>query len=147
MWTIFDASSHSPSVSPIVSRDETICKYQLDKDDVRNDGTVRYKAFLPASDGARSVFRISGLADSEIWHIGAEKVARLRDLPLLGRFDLKAAVVYDQQLNIAPDRDPSSRHANIVDWPDEKEKRRSIAQVLAAESVIHARPQTTALMA
>ena len=140
---IFGGSLPSTALGPIVSRKETVCKYQLEKDDIRKkDGTLKYRALLPASNGKRSVFRISGLSDPEIWNIGLEKVARIRCLPLLGRFDLKAALVYDQNLNILPDEDLSSRHANIVGWPEEKEKQRSIAQVLAAEAVIRNRTQT-----
>lgn len=89
---------------------------------------------MPASDGARSVFRVSGLPDSEIWSLGLEKVARVRNRPLLGRFDLNAGLVYDQKLSFNADTDRRSRHANIVGWPPEKEKQQSIAQILAAES-------------
>lgn len=137
---IFGGSSPNTTLSSTVSPDETVSKYQLEKNDVRQDGTLRYKALLPASDGKRSVFRICGLAETEIWDLGLSKVARLRGLPLLGRFDLKAALVYDQNLNILPDEDARSRHAEIVGWPDEKEKRRSIAQVLASEAKISALP-------
>jgi len=138
---IFGGFSPSSNLSPTVSRDETVSKYQLEKNDVRQDGTLRYKALLPGSDGKRSVFRVYGLNESEIWDLGLEKVARIRYLPLLGRFDLKAALVFDQELNIIPDQDLSSRHADIVGWPVEKEKRISIAQELAAEAVIRRRPQ------
>jgi hypothetical protein len=96
---------------------------------------------MPASDGTRSVFRIAGLVDSEIWRIGLEKVARIRNLPLLGRLELNAAVVYDQQLTFNPDADRSSRHAEIVGWPPEKEKQQSIAQTLAAEARAVTSPQ------
>jgi len=89
---------------------------------------------MPASDGARSIFRISGLPDSEIWSLGLEKVARLRNLPLLGRFDVNAGLVYDQELRFNADADRRSRHADIIGWPPEKEKQQSIAQNLAAEA-------------
>lgn len=98
---------------------------------------------MPASDGARSVFRISKLPDSEIWSLGLEKVARVRNLPLLGRFDVSAGLVYDQKLNFNADADRQSRHANIVGWPPEKEKQQSIAQILAAESQAIRSPELT----
>jgi hypothetical protein len=113
---------------------ETVCKYQPEKRDVRRDGTVHHRAFMPASDGARSVFRISWLPHFGIWSLGLEKVARVRNLPLLGRFDVNAGLVYDQELRFNADADRRSRHADIVGWPPEKEKQQSIAQILAAEA-------------
>jgi len=139
---IFAGSSARWTLRTVVSRDETVCKYQLEKHDVRNDGTLRYTALLPGPDGTRSVFRISGLSESDVWGMGLEKVAQIRHLPLLGRFDLIAGVVYDQELRFAVDADLSSRHAEIVGWPEEKEKKRSIAQVLAAEATVRVRPRT-----
>lgn len=86
------------------------------------------------------MFRISGLYDSQIWNIGLEKVAHLRNLPLLGRFDVNAGFVCDQGLRFNPDVDTTSRHADIVGWPEEKEKRQSIAQHLAAEAKVFSSP-------
>ena len=97
---------------------------------------------MPASDGARSVSRISGLTDPEIWKLGREKVSVLRRLPLLGRFDVNAGVVYDQELRFNPDADRRSRHADIVGWPPEKAKQQSIAQILAAEARAIPKPQS-----
>ena len=97
---------------------------------------------MPASDGKRSVFRISGLPESEIWSVGLEKVARLKNLPLLGRLDVNAGLVYDQELRFNPDADRRSRHAEIVGWPPEKEKQQSIAQILAAEARAITSPQS-----
>lgn len=89
---------------------------------------------MPASDGARSIFRISGLPDSVIWSVGLVKVAHVRNLPLLGRIDVNAGLVYDQELRFNADADRRSRHADIVGWPPEKEKQQSIAQNLAADA-------------
>ena len=131
---IFGESSPSVELDPVVSHLETVCKYQLEKRDVRGNGTVHHRAFMPAPDGARSVFRISWLPDSEIWSLGLEKVARVRNLPLLGRLNVNAGLVYDQELRFNADADRRSRHADIVGWPPEKEKQQSIAQILAAEA-------------
>lgn len=131
---MFDDCSSSVELNSSVLPNETICKYQLRRDEVRTDGTVRHNAFMPASDGTRSVFRISSLSDSDVWKLGWEKVANLRGLPLLGRFEISAELVFDQGLKFNPDADRNSRHAEIVGWPDEKAKRQSIAQILAAEA-------------
>jgi hypothetical protein len=138
---IFGESSPIAELEPVVSRLETVCKYQLNKKDVRANGTVRHSAFMPASDGARSVFRVSGLLDQQIWSLGLEKVARVRTLPLFGRIDLNAGLVYDQELTFHADTDRQSRHADIVGWPPEKEKQQSIAQILAAEARAISLPQ------
>jgi hypothetical protein len=119
-------------LGPSVSRNETVTKYQLDREDVRKDGSVRYQALLPAANGKRSVFRIDGLTEVEIWNLGQGRVASIRSLPLLGRFDLKALDVYDHSLYFQVDADYRSRHADIVGWPQEKEERISVAQELAA---------------
>jgi hypothetical protein len=103
---------------------------------------VHHSAFMPAPDGARSVFRISVLPDLEIWSLGLTKVACVRNLPLLGRFDVNAGLVYDQELRFNADEDRRSRHADIVGWPPEKEKQQSIAQILAAEALAIPSPQT-----
>jgi hypothetical protein len=37
-------------------------------------------------------------------------------------------------LRVAPDTDPISRHANIVDWPIDRDERATIAKELAADA-------------
>jgi hypothetical protein len=37
-------------------------------------------------------------------------------------------------LNVSPDVDPTSRHANIVDWPEDRDERATIAKELAADA-------------
>lgn len=44
---------------------------------------------------------------------------RLDHKPVIGRGDLIAQIVFDQQLRVIPHPIPHKRHANIVDWPDE----------------------------
>jgi hypothetical protein len=79
--------------------------------------TVRYAAFMPPPSNHLSVFRISGLAEHEIWKVGhevGEKSAR----SLLGRADIKALSVIEAGLNIDADDIPP-RHADIIGWPEE----------------------------
>ena len=52
---------------------------------------------------------------------------------LHGRADIQLDSFLDADLQIEPDNEPP-RHANIIGWPDEKEKQKSIAQELAARS-------------
>ncbi len=117
---------------PVVDSSETVSRY-LFKDDIRSDETIRYQAFLPSSSNPKlSVFRVFGLSDQEIWALAVEKVEPIRGKRVSARGDLSIAKVEDKQLVIQPDAEATSRHANIVDWPPDREKRATIAKDLAA---------------
>jgi len=83
--------------------------------------------------GETSVFRISDLSDKDIWDIGDNIVAVALKKPILGRGDIKAAIVIRNHLKVVPN-EPPPRHANIINWPDEKQKQKLIALDLAAEA-------------
>ncbi|MDA0739196.1 MAG: hypothetical protein O3A59_09635 [Nitrospirae bacterium] len=120
-----------------VSPTEKISRYLMDEDDIRpSDGSLRWRALIPNREGKTSVFRISGLSEQQVWSIAEEKVIPIRNKRLVGRADLLAAVVYNRNLNFSPDVDAASRHADIIEWPDEKEKRRLIAMDLASEAKV-----------
>lgn len=90
---------------------------------------------MPPPDLHLSVFRIDGLQLEEIWEIGQREVidAMSQSRELKGIADVKALKVQENDLEIEPDNIPS-RHANIIGWPEEKEKQKIIAQELAAEA-------------
>ncbi len=114
-----------------VSREETVTRYFFDREYVRKDGALHWRALMPDRSGKTSVFRVSQLSEDEIWRIGSEKVAAIRQKSLVGRADLIAASVYDKTLRFAPDNDPESRHADIIGWPEDKDKKHDIALDLA----------------
>ena len=99
---------------------------------------LKYNAFLPRPiKGGRpslSVFRIDGLAEDEVWDL-----ARAHVLPSLsagrrihGRGDLTADdVVAVSPLAVDFDDTPR-RHANVVDWPQNRAEQKVLAQALAA---------------
>lgn len=96
---------------------------------------IIYTAFMPRSDDlCISVFRTSGLNESDIWTIG-EGVGQQAKRTLHGRGDIAAIEVKKQKLNIDADNNPP-RHANIVGWPQEKHKRQLIAQTLASSAIL-----------
>ncbi len=70
---------------------------------------------MPPPDRRLSVFIISGLNEKQIWSIGEA----LRDSNLKGRADIIADSVYKAELDIEVDNNPE-RHAEIVNWPEEK---------------------------
>lgn len=119
--------------SSAISTSEQLSRFVLYHSHVKSsDSTVRYAAFLP-KDGQTSVFRVSGIADSDIWDIGNDEVAFKRNLPLVGRADISVAAVLNSGLQVAP-HEPPPRHANIVNWPEEKSAQRLKAMELAAEA-------------
>ena len=119
-----------------VSPTESLGRYLLHRDyysPARN--SVKPQAFMPSPDLRLSVIRIDGLQLEEIWEIGQREVidAMSQSRELKGIADVKALKVQENDLGIEPDNIPS-RHANIIGWPEEKEKQKIIAQELAAEA-------------
>ncbi len=122
------------TLSKTVSREELLGRYLLEESYFSSSkNAVKPKAFMPPLDLKLSVFRIHGLSRSEIWDIGDEKVAAIMGKTLKGVAEIKAEKVFNEELDINPN-EPPTRHANITGWPEEKAKRQSIAQELAAEA-------------
>jgi hypothetical protein len=114
-----------------IDSSETVSRF-LVQGDIRADGTVRHGAFLPpASNLQLSVFRIYNLSEDQIWALAAEKVEPSRGF-VLGRGNLSEAQINDNMLIVKRDEDSSSRHADIVAWPNDRDFRATIAKVLAA---------------
>jgi hypothetical protein len=110
---------------------ETVSRFLLHDEIRAKDSTVRHGAFLPASNLKLSVFRVSSLSDREIWVLAAEKVEPTRG-PVIGRGDLSVAQIVENKLKVTPDAVSTSRHADIVEWPDDRNLRATIAKELAA---------------
>jgi hypothetical protein len=118
---------------------ESLTRYIVEKSYYRStDETVRHNAFMPpANNRALSVFRISDLPQDEVWDLGELYVAAPRNKLLLGRADIFASNVFSKGLGITPTHRPHPRHANIINWPVEREYQRMIAVELAAEARLH----------
>ena len=99
---------------------------------------VKSSAFIPPDDRKLSVFRISGLSEDGIWKLGQEKVAEPSERTLRGRADLAVLAVHDAELEVEPDDDPV-RHANVVGWPEKKDRQKLKAAKLAASASLHLR--------
>jgi hypothetical protein len=113
---------------------ELLARYAVDKSYYRpSDGSVRHNAFMPGSDGATSVFRISEISEDDVWIIGRQYVGEPRGKRLLGRAQITAGKVFAQGLQVQL-QEPPPRHAGIVGWPDEQPKQKEIALRLAAEA-------------
>ena len=103
-----------------------------------SENRVKYAAFLPDKNGETSVFRTSGITNNEIWEIGDCEVSIKRGKPILERADIGTNNVISKDLEVVP-REPPSRYANIIGWPDERSKQKIIAMELASESIFHKR--------
>lgn len=115
-----------------IGSSETLTRYLFQRSHFsRTKGRVKYSAFLPISDGQTSVFRVSSLADSEIWSIGVTFVASVSRRTIRARADTVANEVTIIGLDVVPDPAARPRHANIVNWPEEASKRKLFAMLLA----------------
>ena len=104
----------------------------------RTKGEVKYKAFTP--DGTDiSVYRISGLSDTEVWAIGRKYVER-EGRTIKARADLFAAAAYENNLKVIPDITPHKLHANITPLPPDMRVRERIARRLALASKLEIIP-------
>jgi len=120
----------------IVSPKESLGRYLSQRTHYSTTkNSVKPQAFMPPLDLRLSVFRIDGLQLEEIWEIGQKKVMdAMHQLKVLyGIADVKVSKVQENNLKVDPDNRPP-RHANIIGWPEEKEKQKIIAQELAAEA-------------
>lgn len=121
-----------------VSKDEPIARYLTSSNSFsRKNNRVKHNAFLPPINMKLSVFLIKDLTESKIWEIGQKEVVN-KIIPrknLYGRADIKASDVFETGLEIHPDNIPP-RHADIVNWPDEKSIRKEIALELAERALL-----------
>jgi hypothetical protein len=80
------------------------------------------EAFTPHKTSREtSIYRTDGCSEEKIWELSEKYVTAYRPdhKHALGRGDLAAQIVFDQQLRVISHPFPHPRHANIVDWPDE----------------------------
>jgi hypothetical protein len=94
---------------------------------------VKYHAFIPPKSLKLSIFRTSNLSEQEIWTMAFEKVEPSRG-PVIGRGELTVSAIAEEKLQMSPDEDPNSRHADVVGWPVDRDARVTIAKALAAKA-------------
>lgn len=129
-----------------VESSERITRYLLNKSGRFSPESrrVKYAAFLPAKNGETSVYRTSSLDDSIVWNIGKQYVADPQSKEIKARGDLKALHVLKLGLEIEPTKLPHPRHANIINWPKEKDEQKMLAIELANQSLLLFPPDTSA---
>lgn len=101
---------------------------------------MRPKGVEPAAlDHRTAVFRVFGLQDSDIWHLGQEFVGEPQSKKVLARGDLLVEQITSLGLVLEIDDDPP-RHAAIAGWPVEKDEWKSLSQELAARTILSVSP-------
>jgi hypothetical protein len=104
---------------------------------------VKFQVFLPRN-GETSVFRVSRLSDAEVWGLGNNHVARLRNRTIKARADIKVQMVESvgaekghASLTVVPETSTHLLHANIVGWPEDESAVQMIAVTLADKAEVH----------
>lgn len=118
-----------------VADDEQLARFILFSNWIRiADQTVKPDAFIPHPYPDLSVTRHKNLSEQELWQIG-QGIADARPATLYGRADIRAIVIRQQALEIAPKPVANNpNHANVIGWPADKPAQKSIAQELAAKA-------------
>jgi len=118
----------NPSVAEQpVAEAEWLARYIVRKQHVRGDGTVKPDPFIPFKYVELSVTRHLALTEQQIWDIG-NMVASQTHTQLQGRADTQASAYVRQRLRvIAAPEEQNPNHANVVDWPADKQAQKEIA--------------------
>ena len=127
-------------------KDESVTRFVFDRDHIRRSQpkhTAKFQVFLPRN-GETSVFRVSQLSDAEVWKLGNDHVAKLRNRTIKARADIKVQVVESVgveqghvSLAVVPEISTHLLHANIVGWPEEESAVQIIAVALADKAEVH----------
>lgn len=93
---------------------ETLARFLRSSSHVaKSTGRIKAAGFLPAPDDDTSIFRVTGVEDSEIKKLGLEHVPQSAKH---GAALVTARTVLEEDLKIVP-HEPPARHANIRGWP------------------------------
>jgi len=130
-----------PSNVPDVHSEERLARFIFSKSHIRpSDNSIKHAAFLPPPSGELSVTRHRDATDDEVWGIG-RAVATVRERSLRGRADVVAARFLEKGLAVLPAPEmgrpnipDNPNHANVVDWPLEKERQKLLALEIAAQA-------------
>ena len=128
--------------SRAVKPDERISRYITNKQHMK--AGISPAAFMPAKSGSTSVYRTSGCTEKRIWLLGLLFVERNRrdNVKILGRADLDSKIVFEEGLNIRPSFRPHPRHADLINWPNDKAEQKDKAAALAQAAALIVGPVT-----
>jgi hypothetical protein len=125
-----------------VAEGEWLARYIVRKQHVRQDGTVKPDPFIPFKHVELSVTRHLALTEQQIWDIG-DRVASQTHTQLQGRADVQASAYIRQRLRVvAAPEEHNPNHANVVDWPSDKQAQKEIALEIVKHVRYKAKPIT-----
>ena len=112
---------------------ETLARFATESGSL-TDSVVKPELFEPNRAFELSVFRVHGLEFVEIRDIGVSVVKEHPQARRLhGWGEIEESEVQGVNLRVVCDDEPP-RHANIVGWPKEASRRKSIQQLLASKA-------------
>lgn len=145
-FSIFGASTHKSAGGPAVAKDESVTRFVFEREYIRRSQpkpTAKFQVFLPRN-GETSVFRILHLGVAEVWELGNDHVARLRNRTIKARADIKVQMVESVgaekghvSLTVEPETLMHLLHANIVGWPEDESAVQMIAVELADKAEVY----------
>jgi len=124
-----------------IAPDELLARYITSSRWFRKqDQTVTQNAFIPPN-SELSVTRHLQLTEEDIWKIG-RKIVEDTPRSLHGRADVETSHVIAQRLNVVPQPvDGNPNHANIINWPQDKDARKMCALGIARVAHFVANPE------
>lgn len=113
-----------------ISPDEELSRFIFSSNELTNSGIIKAAAFLPNASLKTSVFRKSRMSPDE-YNSKKAVVAKVRAKPIKAVALIRASSVLEAKLQINPEETEHRWHAGLINWPENKEERKSIAQILA----------------
>lgn len=122
-----------PAAVPPVDANELLARFVTQRSQFRQgDRTLKQDLFVPHPRAELSVTRHRDATAEEVWQFGREVAAAL-GRTLYGRGDLRASDCTAHSLRVEPQPLPDNpNHANVLDWPVQKQDQKAIAIRLAA---------------
>lgn len=124
-----------------VGFDEPLARFLTSKEHFRTSdgGRVHHSAFkLPNGMNNISVYRTKDMSTQEIWNLAHNEVTmrRIDHAEVLAMARISVREVETIRLRIDPNGVPHPRHANIENWPIQKEDLLERRQALANAAVL-----------
>ncbi len=133
------SSMSSPALPAAVEPPEQITRFlRYSRYFNLNTGRIKLEGLLPppvdiAAKRTRletSVYRADDVSSEDLWEICATYVDR-PDSTMKARATVEAAAFLERQLAFDADGNPHPRHANVIDWPEEKHLQKDLAREIA----------------